>query len=69
MAQALSYVWWLSVNQDIELIPKGSERCQTNLNMPQYAYLRPWEWLSSPWKCVHIDLAIFHCGRHPFKMA
>ena len=54
---ARSYVWWPSIDKDIEHSVKGCVGCQLHQNMPQAAPLHPWEWPSGPWQRIHIDYA------------
>ena len=56
-ALARSYVWWPSIDKDIEHSVKGCVGCQLHQNMPQAAPLHPWEWPSGPWQRIHIDYA------------
>jgi hypothetical protein len=54
---ARSYVWRPGIDCDIEKLVKQHFGCQKNQNMPAITPLHPWEWPSSPWQRVHIDLA------------
>ena len=47
-ALACSYVWWPSIDEDIEHIAKCCDWCQLHQNMPQASPLYPWEWPSAP---------------------
>ena len=54
---AHSYVWWPSLDGDIERIVHLCMPCQTRHNAPAVAPLHPWEWPSRPWARLHIDYA------------
>ena len=54
---ARSYVWWPSINQDIEDTAKGCVSCQENRNSPSVAPLHPWSWPARPWERIHVDFA------------
>ena len=54
---ARSYVWWPSLDGDIERIVHLCTPCQTRCNAPTVAPLHPWEWPSHPWARLHIDYA------------
>ncbi len=54
---ARSYVWWPSIDSDIESLAKSCPGCQRDQRNPKTAPLHPWEWPSTPWKRIHIDFA------------
>ena len=53
---ARSYVWWPGIDKDIEILVKQCSGCQMQQKEPQSCNLHPWEWPSSPWERVHVDL-------------
>jgi hypothetical protein len=54
---ARSYVWWPSIDLDIEVLVKCCTGCQQHHRNPSKAPLHPREWPSAPWKRIHIDFA------------
>ena len=56
-ALARSYVWWPSLDADIERKVKGCDQCQLYQSAPAAAPLHPWEWPGRPWHRLHIDYA------------
>ena len=54
---AQSYVWWPSMDSDIESRVKNCQLCQQSLNSPSKAPLHPWEWPERTWSRVHVDYA------------
>lgn len=56
-ALARSFVWWPSIDADIEAITKKCSGCSRQSNMPPKAPLHPWEIPSGPWRRVHLDFA------------
>ena len=54
---ARSYVWWPSMNADLEERVKGCSDCQVNRPMPVQVPLHPWEWPAQPWTRLHLDYA------------
>lgn len=56
-ALARSFVWWPSVDTDIEAITKKCAGCSSESNMPPKVSLHPWEVPSGPWRRVHLDFA------------
>ena len=54
---ARSYVWWPSIDSDIETLARSCAGCQKHQRNPKQAPLHPWEWPSTPWKRIHIDFA------------
>ena len=54
---ARSYVWWPSMDSEIEQSVKNCQACQQHLNAPAKAPLHPWEWPERAWSRVHVDYA------------
>ena len=54
---ARSYLWWPSLDTEIESKVKSCVACQSNRKMPATAPLHSWEWPHRPWSRVHIDYA------------
>ena len=54
---ARSYVWWPSLNKDIETMVRTCIPCQSLLNAPAAVPLHPWEWPQRPWCRLHLDYA------------
>ena len=54
---ARSYVWWPSMDSDIEQRVRNCQACQQHLNAPAKAPLHPWEWPERAWSRVHVDYA------------
>ncbi|XP_031338139.1 uncharacterized protein K02A2.6-like [Photinus pyralis] len=52
---ARSYVWWPTVDLDIENVCKICEPCNSVRPLPQRTKLHVWEWPQNPWERVHID--------------
>lgn len=52
---ARSYVWWPSLNNDIENIAKKCESCLIYKNSPPKVPLQLWKWPEKPWSRIHID--------------
>ena len=62
---ARSYVWWPSMDADLESAVRKCHTCQANQATPAAAApLHPWEWPSQPWMRVHVDF----CGPVMGKM-
>ncbi|XP_049275984.1 uncharacterized protein K02A2.6-like [Rhipicephalus sanguineus] len=56
-ALARSYVWWPSIDGDLERMVKSCAHCQEQRSAPCKAPLHPWSWPSVPWQRIHIDFA------------
>lgn len=56
-ALARSYVWWPTLDNEIEKEVKNCSQCQLHQVTPAVAPLRPWEWPGHPWTRLHIDYA------------
>ena len=54
---ARSYVWWPSIDQDIENMVRKCAACQEVRHAPEKAPLHPWEWPERPWSRLHLDFA------------
>ena len=52
-----SYVWWPSMDRDLEEKVKGCLVCQLAHKLPPKAPIHPWEWPEKPWTGLHIDHA------------
>ena len=56
-ALARSYIWWPGIDKEIELTVKSCAGCQLTQREPSTVPVHAWEWPSSPWQRIHIDLA------------
>jgi hypothetical protein len=59
-ALARSYVWWPTLDEDIEREVKNCKKCnqcQLHHITPAAAPLHPWEWSGHPRTRLHIDYA------------
>ena len=54
---ARSYVWWPSIDKEIEATAKDCRACQSVKSAPPRAPLHPWVWPAKPWQRLHIDFA------------
>lgn len=54
---ARSYVWWPSLDSDIERQVKSCQACQEQHNVAPKAPLHPWAWPTPPWQRLHVDFA------------
>ncbi|XP_040359150.2 uncharacterized protein K02A2.6-like [Ixodes scapularis] len=54
---ARSYIWWPSIDNDLEEQVKACQECYQQRNEPVPAPLHPWAWPTSPWQRVHLDFA------------
>jgi len=52
---AKTYVWWPSINVDIENCIHECKYCQLHRNNPVKALSHPWDVPKHPWERVHID--------------
>lgn len=55
---ARSYLWWPTLNKDIETMCKSCVPCQTQRNSPPKTPLQNWPIPTSVWERIHIDF----CG-------
>ena len=53
---ARSYIWWPTIDQQIEQVARACAGCQSVRHMPPTTY-HPWERPTTPWRCLHIDFA------------
>ena len=51
------YVWWPSMDQELEQKVKECVHCQLVQNLPPQVPTHPWEWPQRPWARLHIDYA------------
>ncbi|XP_060550095.1 uncharacterized protein K02A2.6-like [Pantherophis guttatus] len=63
-ALARSYVWWPSMDRDIEQWVSRCDPCQEVRPAPPQSELAKWETPSNPWSRIHIDFAGPMQGRH-----
>ena len=56
-ALARSYVWWPSIDKDVEAAVRHCKTCQLNQSRPKSAPVHAWEYPSQPWERLHIDHA------------
>ncbi|XP_054866909.1 uncharacterized protein K02A2.6 [Amphiprion ocellaris] len=54
---ARSYLWWPSMDKQIEDMAKSCSFCHKVRSNPPLAPLHPWEYPQEPWHRVHIDFA------------
>lgn len=54
---ARCYVWWPSMEQELEQKVKECTQCQELQNSPPQVPSHPWEWPQRPWARLHIDYA------------
>ena len=54
---ARMYVWWPSLNQEIEDCARKCHHCQRFKKDPVKAPNHPWEQPKNPWERIHIDFA------------
>ena len=54
---ARSYVWWPSMDKELENTVKSCNRCQEHRKSPPVAPLNPWPWPEKPWSRIHVDFA------------
>ena len=45
------------MDKDIDQLVQNCKKCQQAKPMPPKAPLHPWQWLSRPWSCIHVDFA------------
>ncbi|XP_060550102.1 uncharacterized protein K02A2.6-like, partial [Pantherophis guttatus] len=63
-ALARSYVWWPSMDRDIEQWVSRCDPCQEVRPAPPQSEVAKWETPSNPWSRIHIDFAGPMQGRH-----
>ena len=54
---ARCYVWWPSMEQELEQKVKECVQCQLMQNSPPQIPTHPWEWPQRSWARLHIDYA------------
>ena len=62
-ALARGYVWWRTIDADLERVVKSCGWCQEHERMPLVAPLHPWEWPKSSWLRLHVEYAGPFMGR------
>ena len=56
-AIARSYIWWPSIDKEIERTAKSCPGCQLTQREPNTVPVHPWEWPSLPGQQIHINFA------------
>ena len=56
-ALARSFVWWPSIDSDIERAISSCNTCQSMRSAPPTAQIHPWIFPNRPWSRVHVDFA------------
>ena len=56
-ARARGYVWWPSMDRQLEDRVRSCGKCQQQLKLPQSSPLHPWDWPDRPWVRLHADYA------------
>ena len=54
---ARSFVWWPSIDKDLEAKVKHCDPCQKSHKLPASAPIQPWEFPKRPWSRLHVDYA------------
>lgn len=54
-ALARSFVWWPSIDQDLEKTTRSCIQCLETKKKPVKVPLSPWSWPTMPWHRVHAD--------------
>ena len=52
---ARMFVWWPSIDSDIEKCVRHCSDCQSVQSLPPVAPLHSWKWPTCPWARLHID--------------
>ena len=60
---ARSYVWWPSMDSELEETVRQCTECQVNRKTPAQAPLHPWDYPCRPWSRIHIDYAGPYMGK------
>lgn len=58
------YVYWPSIDRDIEELCRACTACRSVLDAPPRAVLHPWEFPELPWQRLHADFADFAGKRY-----
>ena len=56
-ALARSYLWWPTLDKEIEAKVSSCEVCKAVRNMPPTAPLHTWQWPARIWQRLHMDFA------------
>ena len=56
-AVARTYVWWPSIDKDIERLTNNCAACSSQRNNPPATQVHPWEFPTRAWQRLHIDFA------------
>lgn len=59
---ARSFVWWPTINKDLEEYVKSCDASQLSRHVPPSTPLHPWKWPKRSWSCFHIDYACLFLG-------
>ncbi|XP_056612166.1 uncharacterized protein K02A2.6-like [Triplophysa dalaica] len=54
---ARSFVWWPSLDVNIEVLVSQCDVCQQQRSMPAPVPVHTWKWSSAPWERIHLDFA------------
>jgi hypothetical protein len=54
---ARSFMWWPTIDKDIELLVRQCRTCQQVKQVPAVSPLTPFLWPGNPWQHVHVDYA------------
>ena len=60
---ACSYIWWPSLDENLEHVANSCKSYQVNRNMPSKALMHPWENAKSPWVRIHEGFAETYVGK------
>ena len=64
-ALSWSYVWWPTIDRDLELLVKSCEPCIEVKLVPPSVDLHPWVWPSRPWhgcllRCIWLIIRVIY---------
>ncbi|XP_075534031.1 rho GTPase activating protein at 68F isoform X3 [Dermacentor variabilis] len=59
---ARSYVWWPSIDADLETKVRSCQACQEQRNDPAKAPLHPWSWPTAPWRFGVLETVVSDNG-------
>ena len=51
-----SFVWWPDIDKDMKHLARDCKGCQETASNPRRAPIHRWEYPSSPWQRLHVDL-------------